>query len=1399
MIQKLTLLLISLSFFSVSLYSQQALQREALLIMAAEKSQSYTVQKKEAFRLADSLGIPKRQVLENNVVIELQRFEQGIPVYYITHNSEGAHTISSSLLYPGGTAGLELSGKGETLGVWDAGAVLASHQEFKGRVTQKDDASSESNHATHVAGTMMAAGVDGASKGMAYEANLHAYDWNDDDAQMAQAAADGLRVSQHSYGAITGWNYNYRNDERWAWFGNTSISEEEDYRFGFYNERARGWDQIAHMAPYYLIVKSAGNDRNQGPGTQPAEHWVSQNGDWVLSTSIRQADGGADGFDCLSTNSTAKNILTVGAVHGLPTGYSHPFMLKMASFSSWGPTDDGRIKPDLVAKGVGVKSSSSSNNEAYSTLSGTSMAGPMVSGSIGLLLQHQRNLHGGNPMLSSSMKALLIHSADEAGQHDGPDYMFGWGLMNTAKAAAIMSENANYGGSLHVQEHVLVQDQEIIIPVIASGNEPLRVTIGWTDVPGTPGSPALNSPARMLVNNLDLRLNQGDDNEFMPYVLDPANPVLAATPGDNNLDNVEMVLVNEPMAGKIYLIKINHKESLQGGEQSFSLIVTGNSDSHNPVFFSAEPMSDSLINLTWLPNADNDPVMLVASQSNVNGIPQDGTSYSVGESLPGGGTVLYMGEENGFEHHGLSPDTYYYYKAFSIAPDMKYSLGRSARAATFCGLVSQFPFVETFETEAELPSCWKVTDSIGNQQVWKTGTIPFGLPEAQGNYALINSQGYAKGGVQHSGLISPTFDFSGYSLITLSFRHYFRQYLESSSGILSYSVDQGNHWVPVKQWTADTPNPEDFSVNLPQLAGLPAVIFRWEYLGANSHYWLLDDVQVTGGTGIFAELTVDSPDVFTGHPVVFNDASGGGEIYGRTWDFGQDAVASGTTGVGPHQVVYQKPGLKTITLTINDTITVVKEDYIMVHPVHFDTPSLLKAQVAYQDVDLQWTQPGASFWMKWDSGVNANGLGTGEAATFQVAQRYTPEALLRKGAGSRYLTQVAWMPREKDAIYTIKIWVGGNWDERNPGKLVAARLIDEVVEGQWNVVQLNHPVFVDPTQELWIGYHVNTLEGHPVGMDQGKALEDLGNLIFWEGAWTTLADFNIDRNVNIHGFFEAAPPVQEPVADQVVDHVEEEYDAPAKDQVPESVNSLVDTSIAYHLESGSLVPRLSGYDLYRNDELHATFDKPHDVRFIDPDLEDGTYQYHVVARYSDPAGESALSNIIEVMIDGTEPQYTFILENDPVQGGEVEDLTAKAEYQPGDQILVKATAYEGFAFKEWITSQGAVSDLPEFTFEMPASHVVLTALFQSTVGISQLSDNGLQVYPNPSRGVFAIHSESLIQNIMVHDIAGKIMLNKNIDNNHFILSCSDWKPGIYFMQVVTPDGVSVRKLILMDH
>ena len=488
-------------------------------------------------------GFPVKEVFYDGTIVELQYLDQHLlPVYYRTRNTEAGVAVGASQLHPGGSLGLQLSGMGFKAGVWDGGRIHASHPEFSGRVTMKDGSAIESNHATHVAGTIAASGIRPEARGMAFHALVDGYDWNNDRSEMALAAADGLLVSNHSYGVDLGWSR--EEDGSWRWTAHPDSLR--DYRFGFYSSTSRQLDEIAYHAPYYTIVWAAGNDRSDsGDGTRPP-------------------DGP---YDCIGPESVAKNVLAVGSVNKLPQGYTQPDMVRISAFSSFGPADDGRVKPDIVAPGQSLFSTLS--GDSYGNRTGTSMSAPVVSGSLLLLQQLYSTLSGGRPMKAATLKSLVIHTVNQTGNSPGPDYRFGWGLLDVEKAARLLMnlDSIQY----LVAEETLQQDSVYQLAFEADGSSNIVATLAWTDPPGTPVAPAMNPRDPMLVNDLDMRIIDPSGKEHYPWLLDPDQPMaLPVQDQDNTVDNVEKIFIPNPSPGT-YFLKISHKGTLKDGFQDFSL------------------------------------------------------------------------------------------------------------------------------------------------------------------------------------------------------------------------------------------------------------------------------------------------------------------------------------------------------------------------------------------------------------------------------------------------------------------------------------------------------------------------------------------------------------------------------------------------------------------------------------------------------------------------------------------------------------------------------------------------------------------------------------------------------------------------------------------------------------
>ncbi len=587
MIKPLSILFICLAsclFFNNSQAQQSGpplvsdARRAELNALSQQYDQTYQSQKIKYLDLSKRHNWLLRGQRKDGGVTSLHGIRNsGMPIFVRTDNNvTSAATTRTNYVQPGGALGLNLSGSSTflngKLAIWDGGAPLATHQEFAGKtITIHDTALGTIDHATHVTGTMIAKGINPPVKGMSFGANtLISYDFDNDVAEMSSQAAN-LLLSNHSYGTIAGWDFDETNN-RWDWYG--LPGDSVDYNFGFYDSQSQAWDKIAYTAPNYLIVESAGNSRGYpGPALGEDYYGFKSRTDFTfVDKGPRPATISSNTYyDVIPDYANAKNILTVGAVNPIPNGPTNRGDVAIAFFSSWGPTDDGRIKPDICGMGVNVLSTIATSTTAYGTESGTSMSAPNVTGSLYLLQEYWAKINGGAFMRSATLKGLACGTAFDAG-NVGPDYIYGWGLLDMQKAAQAITDN---GVKSIVRENTLNTGQTQTFNVVASGNGPLVATIAWTDPAATPTTDGtINSRTPKLINDLDIRISDGTTTS-LPWVLNPDQPATAATLGDNIRDNVEQVNIANPVPGKAYTITVSHKGTLQSGSQAYSLIAIG--------------------------------------------------------------------------------------------------------------------------------------------------------------------------------------------------------------------------------------------------------------------------------------------------------------------------------------------------------------------------------------------------------------------------------------------------------------------------------------------------------------------------------------------------------------------------------------------------------------------------------------------------------------------------------------------------------------------------------------------------------------------------------------------------------------------------------------------------------
>lgn len=427
-----------------------------------------------------------------------------------------------------------LDGSGVTVLVYDGGTALASHQDFGGRLTTHDF-SGLISHATHVSGTIGGSGAasGGTFRGMAPAVLLRSFGFE----------YDGTGIFLYTNPGDLESDYDAALNTLGADVGNSSLGTNTEVNGfpcniqGDYGVTESLIDAIVRgsLGAPFRIVWANGNER-QGSGCD--------------------LEGFGD-FYSTAPPATAKNHIAVGAVNSDDE--------TMTTFSSFGPTDDGRLKPDVSAPGCqntidgGVTSTGAGGIASYEVMCGTSMAAPTVTGCVALLLEDFRAQFPGLPdPRNSTQKALLVQMAVDLG-NPGPDYQFGFGSVR-------VKDTVDFQRLGRFDEKTIPdQGAAFVYSVAVAGGGPLKLTLAWDDVPGTP------NVAGALVNDLDLVVVDPSGVQHHPWTLDPAHPSAPAvrTQADH-VNNLEQVLVDSPLGGTWH-VEVRGFD-VPSGPQPFSLV-----------------------------------------------------------------------------------------------------------------------------------------------------------------------------------------------------------------------------------------------------------------------------------------------------------------------------------------------------------------------------------------------------------------------------------------------------------------------------------------------------------------------------------------------------------------------------------------------------------------------------------------------------------------------------------------------------------------------------------------------------------------------------------------------------------------------------------------------------------
>ncbi|MCK4522447.1 MAG: S8 family serine peptidase [Nanoarchaeota archaeon] len=427
----------------------------------------------------------------------------------------------------------DLNGSGVVVAEWDEGWAEQTHGDLVGRVKRGDSGYIDRNHGTHVAGTMIGSGANsgGTYRGMAPNATLITYEWPDSQNELYSETNDSILnrsvLSQNSWG--------------WAiesWRGNCGLLGDYDIWSSYYDTIIRSSTPLDDMIN---VIFSAGNSGSGAYGCPAGYNTTS-------------GPGG-----------TAKNVITVGNLNSDTLGIS--------ASSSRGPTDDGRIKPDITAAGDEVGGDggiwSTITGNTYGGMTGTSMASPAVSGIIALMHEHYRNYNSNQNPVPALVKGILIHTAQDLG-NTGPDYIYGWGLVNATKAMDYITNDTTK--DLFFSNNITSQgNNKTYTFELPDGKDELKITLVWSDYKGTVGA------AKMLINDLDLIVTNSSGDRFYPWTLDKDNPANNAVQTQKDtINNVEQVYVSNPGAG-VWTVIVNGS-SVPQPSQEFSLITSINDE-----------------------------------------------------------------------------------------------------------------------------------------------------------------------------------------------------------------------------------------------------------------------------------------------------------------------------------------------------------------------------------------------------------------------------------------------------------------------------------------------------------------------------------------------------------------------------------------------------------------------------------------------------------------------------------------------------------------------------------------------------------------------------------------------------------------------------------------------------
>ncbi len=311
-----------------------------------------------------------------------------------------------------------------------------------------------------------------------------------------------------------------------------------------------------------------------------------------------------------------------------------------------------------------------------------------------------------------------------------------------------------------------------------------------------------------------------------------------------------------------------------GGVITFCFISCASPD--DPQNFTAIAAGENQIDLSWDLNTDNDPIVVAYSTNPTFGTPTDGVNYSSGMSISGGGEVIYNGTNTSYNHVSLDANTTYYYKAWSLinaSPD--YSQGVISYATTSCGLITNFPFTEGFES-GTLPNCWSYDGTEWTYQNGGQSGNPASAHTGSKNALFYHGSSTA----DVSKLITPQMDMSSFSDATLTFWHTQVEWPNDQDELrIYYKTSSAGSWNLIATYTYDITNWTQETIDLPSLSDDYYVAF--EATGQYGRGVAIDDINISGSISTPTATVSATPDCITGSVTVNSNLSGNQTFYLR--------------------------------------------------------------------------------------------------------------------------------------------------------------------------------------------------------------------------------------------------------------------------------------------------------------------------------------------------------------------------------------------------------------------------------------------------------------------------------------------------------------------------------------